>query len=167
MSTTVASKDKVYRIATIPGDGIGIEITEAAVQVLKKLAEVSGKFQFEFEEFDWSSKRYKEKGHYIPPDGIDQLKKFNAVYFGAVGWPGMDISPKLQRSLIQLLRAELKLHTDVVDRCTGSHLPLGPDASSPQLPNSIRQRPTNTHPPRHKVTARKLPSRRLGLGDHP
>lgn len=108
-SSTVAQKDKVYKIATIPGDGIGIEITEAAVQVLKKLADVSGKFKFEFEEFDWSSKRYKEKGHYIPPDGIEQLKKFDAIYFGAVGWPGMDISRRLKEASYSSIRSKRSL----------------------------------------------------------
>ena len=87
-SSIVHSSEKVYKIAAIPGDGIGVEITEAAIQVLHKLASASGKFRFDFEIFDWNSKSYKEKGHYIPPDGIDQLKKFDAIYFGAVGWPG-------------------------------------------------------------------------------
>lgn len=66
--------DKTYKIATIPGDGIGVEITDAAIQVLQKLADTTGTFKFAFTNFDWSSKTYKEKGHYIPPDGIDQLK---------------------------------------------------------------------------------------------
>ena len=79
---------KTYKIATIPGDGIGVDITNAAIEVLKKLSEASGDFKFEFTNFDWSSKTYKEKGYYIPPDGIDQLKNFDAIYFGAVGWPG-------------------------------------------------------------------------------
>jgi isocitrate/isopropylmalate dehydrogenase len=87
-SSTVHSFEKVYKIAAIPGDGIGVEITEAAIQVLQKLADVSRRFKFNFEIFDWNSKRYNEKGHYIPTDGIDQLKKFDAIYFGAVGWPG-------------------------------------------------------------------------------
>lgn len=79
---------KVYKIATIPGDGIGVEITDAAIKVLKELAAKSGTFEFAFTNFDWSSKTYKEKGYYMPPDGIEQLKKFDAIYFGAVGWPG-------------------------------------------------------------------------------
>ncbi|KAF2101531.1 tartrate dehydrogenase [Rhizodiscina lignyota] len=78
---------KTYKIATIPGDGIGVDITDAAIQVLKKLSDASGSFQFEFTNFDWSSKTYKERGYYIPEDGIEQLKKFDAIYFGAVGWP--------------------------------------------------------------------------------
>lgn len=86
-STTVRSSEIVYKIAAIPGDGIGIEITDAVIQVLQKLSHVSRKFRFDFETFDWNSKRYTEKGHYMPPDGINQLKKFDAIYFGAVGWP--------------------------------------------------------------------------------
>jgi len=89
MPSHIHSAQKVYTIAAIPGDGIGVEITDAAIKVLKKLAEVSNKFEFDFTTFDWSSKTYLEKGYYIPPDGIAQLKKFDAIFFGAVGWPGM------------------------------------------------------------------------------
>jgi isocitrate/isopropylmalate dehydrogenase len=79
---------KIHRIACIPGDGIGVDITEAAIRVLNALAEASGEFSFDFTIFDWSSKNYLERGYYMPPDGIAQLKKFDAIYFGAVGWPG-------------------------------------------------------------------------------
>ncbi|KAK4631217.1 putative tartrate dehydrogenase/decarboxylase [Fulvia fulva] len=80
MSTT-------YNIASIPGDGIGTEITEAAEQVLHKLASVVGTFNFNFTTFDWSSKAYLERGWYMPEDGMQQLAKHDAIYFGAVGWP--------------------------------------------------------------------------------
>jgi hypothetical protein len=86
---TMSPNQKTYKIALIPGDGIGVDVTEAATQVLQKLADVSGKVAFDFQTFDWSSKTYKEKGYYIPPDGIAQLKKFDSIFFGAVGWPGM------------------------------------------------------------------------------
>lgn len=79
---------KTYKIATIPGDGIGIEITEAAVKVLNALVTHAKRFEFEFTNFDWSSRKYLEKGYYIPPNGLEELKKFDAIYFGAVGWPG-------------------------------------------------------------------------------
>ena len=78
-----------YKIAAIPGDGIGVDITDAAKQVLNKLADCDGSFNFAFTDFDWSSKAYLERGWYMPPDGLDQLKKYDAIYFGAVGWPGM------------------------------------------------------------------------------
>lgn len=83
------SDRKVYKIATIPGDGIGVDITDAAIQVCDKLASVDGSFEFEWTKFDWSSKAYKERGWYMPPDWETQLKQHDAIYFGAVGWPGV------------------------------------------------------------------------------
>ena len=77
----------IHRIACIPGDGIGVDITEAAIQVLNQLAKTFGGFEFDFTSFDWSSKNFLERGWYMPPDGLEQLKKFDAIYFGAVGWP--------------------------------------------------------------------------------
>ena len=77
---------KTYRIASIPGDGIGIEVIAAGVDVLNVLAEKEG-FRLAFEHFDWSSKRYLEKGAYIPEGGLEKLKTFDAIFFGAVGSP--------------------------------------------------------------------------------
>jgi isocitrate/isopropylmalate dehydrogenase len=74
-------------IAFSPGDGIGVDITEAAEQVLNTLAKAHGGFAFEFKHFDWSSKKYLERKWYMPDDGMDQLRKHDAIYFGAVGWP--------------------------------------------------------------------------------
>jgi isocitrate/isopropylmalate dehydrogenase len=90
------SSTQTFKIASIPGDGIGTEITEAAIQVLDKLAEADGSFKFDYTHFDWISKAYKERGWYMPPDGMAQLQKHDAIYFGAVGWPGI-----LHRSLRQ------------------------------------------------------------------
>jgi tartrate dehydrogenase len=83
------SSVQTFKIAAIPGDGIGTEITAAAIQVLDKLAEIDGSFKFDYTHFDWSSKAYKERGWYMPPDGMAQLQKHDAIYFGAVGWPGI------------------------------------------------------------------------------
>ncbi|KAF7194487.1 putative tartrate dehydrogenase/decarboxylase TtuC' [Pseudocercospora fuligena] len=80
---------KTYNIASIPGDGIGTEITEAAEQVLHKLAQTVETFTFNFTTFDWSSKAYLERGWYMPEDGMQQLAKHDAIYFGAVGWPNV------------------------------------------------------------------------------
>jgi isocitrate/isopropylmalate dehydrogenase len=87
MPSHIREIGKIHRIACIPGDGIGVDITDAAIQVLNVLAKTLGGFEFEFTTFDWSSKNYLERGWYMPPDGLDQLKKFDAIYFGAVGWP--------------------------------------------------------------------------------
>ena len=75
---------KTYRIASIPGDGIGNEVIPAGIEVLKKL---ENDFSLEFEHFDWSSKRYQESGAYIPEGGLEKLKRFDAIFFGAVGAP--------------------------------------------------------------------------------
>jgi len=87
------TSEHTFKIAAIPGDGIGTEITEAAVQVLDKLSTVTGQFRLTWETFDWSSKAYLERGWYMPPDWVEQLRKHDAIYFGAVGWPGMCLAP--------------------------------------------------------------------------
>ncbi|KAK0899484.1 hypothetical protein LTR02_009636 [Friedmanniomyces endolithicus] len=81
------SDKKVYKIAAIPGDGIGVDITEAAMKVLNKLAETNGTFSFIYTTFDWSSKAYLQRGYYMPDDWATQLRAHDAIYFGAVGWP--------------------------------------------------------------------------------
>jgi tartrate dehydrogenase/decarboxylase / D-malate dehydrogenase len=77
---------KTYRIASIPGDGIGNEVIPAGIEVLDKLSSLEG-FSMQFTHFDWSSKRYVEAGRYIPEGGLEQLRKFDAIFFGAVGAP--------------------------------------------------------------------------------
>jgi tartrate dehydrogenase/decarboxylase/D-malate dehydrogenase len=78
---------KTYRIAAIPGDGIGIEVVEAGLKVLAALAERDGHFALDVERFDWGSERYKRSGALMPEDGADQLRAFDAIFFGAVGAP--------------------------------------------------------------------------------
>ncbi len=75
-----------HRIALIPGDGIGKDVTEAAWQVLQAAAERGG-FALEGTEFPWSCAYYRETGAMMPPDGIETLRAFDAILLGAVGWP--------------------------------------------------------------------------------
>jgi tartrate dehydrogenase/decarboxylase/D-malate dehydrogenase len=75
-----------YRIAAIPGDGIGNEVVPAGLEVLEALSSKEN-FSFETTLFDWSSDRYKKKGAYIPEGGLEALKTFDAILFGAVGAP--------------------------------------------------------------------------------
>ena len=77
---------KTYRIASIPGDGIGNEVIPAGIEVIEKLCSLEG-FSAQFTHFDWSSKRYVETGRYIPEGGLEELRKFDAIFFGAVGAP--------------------------------------------------------------------------------
>jgi tartrate dehydrogenase/decarboxylase / D-malate dehydrogenase len=76
-----------YRIAAIPGDGIGMEVVPAALDVLSACAECQGDFTLKVTHLDWGSERYRQTGAFMPPDGIDTLKQFDAILFGAVGTP--------------------------------------------------------------------------------
>ena len=78
---------RTYTIASIPADGIGPEVIGAGISVLEALAKRCGTFALEFKAFDWGSDYYKQHGIMMPADGLSQLKKFDAIYFGAVGAP--------------------------------------------------------------------------------
>ncbi|MEI2301951.1 tartrate dehydrogenase [Ensifer sp. MJa1] len=77
---------KTYSIALIPGDGIGQDVTDAAWQVLSTVARHSG-FSLTGTPFPWSCAFYKETGAMMPADGIELLRRFDAILLGAVGWP--------------------------------------------------------------------------------
>ncbi len=77
---------KRYRIAAIPGDGIGKEVVPAGLRALDALAKRSG-FALETTVFDWGCDYYKRHGAMMAADGLAQLKPFDAIYFGAVGMP--------------------------------------------------------------------------------
>jgi tartrate dehydrogenase/decarboxylase/D-malate dehydrogenase len=78
---------RTYRIAAIPGDGIGIEVIAAGLRVLDVLAARDRGFRLEVEHFPWGSDYYKANGCYIPEGGLEKLKTFDAIFFGAVGAP--------------------------------------------------------------------------------
>lgn len=78
---------KKYSIAAIPGDGIGQEVIAAGLDVLDALATRDGGFQLDVTGFDWGSARYKREGSLMPAQGAEQLRKFDAIFFGAVGAP--------------------------------------------------------------------------------
>ncbi|MBB4145578.1 tartrate dehydrogenase [Rhizobium rhizoryzae] len=77
---------KTHSIALIPGDGIGRDVTAAAWSVLQKAANSLG-FALDCTEFPWSCAFYKETGAMMPQDGIETLRRFDAILLGAVGWP--------------------------------------------------------------------------------
>ncbi|MBP0580360.1 tartrate dehydrogenase [Labrys sp. LIt4] len=76
-----------YSIAAIPADGIGPEVIAAGATVLAALSKRDGGLKFNIENFDWGSDYYKKHGVMMPADGLSRLKKFDAIYFGAVGAP--------------------------------------------------------------------------------
>jgi tartrate dehydrogenase/decarboxylase/D-malate dehydrogenase len=78
---------KTYRIALYPGDGIGIDVTDAAVAALESVAARVRTFRLEFERFDWGMAHYDRHGRVAPDDFLDTLSRFDAIFLGAVGWP--------------------------------------------------------------------------------
>ena len=78
-----------YKIAVIPADGIGKEVIPAGVKVLETLAETDGTFFINYEAFPWGSDYYHQHGKMMPKDGLNILKNFDAIYFGAVGHPSV------------------------------------------------------------------------------
>lgn len=73
-----------YKIAAIPGDGIGTDVTSAALEVATVACNGAA---LEISKFPWSCEYYLETGRMMPEDGIAQLRGFDAIYLGAVGWP--------------------------------------------------------------------------------
>lgn len=92
-----------YRIALIPGDGIGQEVIPEGVRVLYALAADFG-FTLEFETFPYSCQHYLDHGAMMPPDGIERLRPFDAIYLGAVGAPGVADHVSLWGLLIPIRR---------------------------------------------------------------
>lgn len=78
---------KTYSIAVIPGDGIGIEVTPEGIKVLQAAADITGALSLDFEVFPWGSSYYLSHGEMMPKDGLKILEAFDAIYFGAVGFP--------------------------------------------------------------------------------
>ena len=92
-----------YRIALIPGDGIGNEVAPAGVRVLEAAAGRFG-FSLEWEELPWGSAHYLEHGSMMPADGLARLRAFDAVYFGAVGDPRIQDNVTLDGLLLPMRR---------------------------------------------------------------
>ena len=78
-----------YRIAAIPGDGIGTEVIGAGLEVLRALEKRDGGFRLAVEHLPWGSDYYRRNGRMMPENGLELLKGVDAIYFGAVGDPGL------------------------------------------------------------------------------
>ena len=93
------------KIAVIPGDGTGPEVTAEAVKVLKAVAAL-GRHRYELKNFDFGGERYLRTGEILPDGAVDELRKFNAILLGAVGHP--DVPPGvLEKGLLLELRFQL------------------------------------------------------------
>jgi tartrate dehydrogenase/decarboxylase/D-malate dehydrogenase len=92
-----------YRVAVIEGDGIGREVVPAAIGVLDAAASRYG-FRFALEHFPWGSEHYFEHGRMMPEDGLERLRPFDAIFFGAVGDPRLQDNVTLNGLLLPIRR---------------------------------------------------------------
>ncbi|MGE3840229.1 MAG: tartrate dehydrogenase [Vicinamibacterales bacterium] len=96
-------RQAVHRIAVIPGDGIGHEVVPEGIKALEA---VGRRFNiaFTWDTLDWSCRRFKKKGKMMPDDGLEQIRHHDAVFLGAVGWPGVPDHVSLWGLLIPIRR---------------------------------------------------------------
>ncbi len=92
-----------FKIAVIPGDGIGKEVIPEGIRALEA---VGSKFniEYQFETFDWSCERFAKTGKMMPDDGLEQIRNHDAIYLGAVGFPGVPDHISLWGLLIPIRR---------------------------------------------------------------
>ncbi len=95
---------KTYHIASIPGDGIGLETVPAGRQVLDTVAHVGNRFRFDYTHLDWSCEYYTKHGKMMPDDGLEILRPHDAIFLGAVGFPGVPDHVSLWGLLLPIRR---------------------------------------------------------------
>lgn len=93
-----------FNIAVIAGDGIGPEVINEGKKVLAGIASLDGGFEVEFTDFPWGCEYYLKKGEMMPADGLEHLKAFDAIYLGAVGYPGVPDNISLGGLLLKIRR---------------------------------------------------------------
>ena len=115
----------IKKIAVIAGDGIGPEVVNEGIKVMEKVAEIDGTIQFEFTYFPWGCEYYLEHGKMMADDGIDQLKKFDAIYLGAVGYPGVPDHISLW-DLLLIIRKEFDQYINLrpIQLLDGANCPI-------------------------------------------
>lgn len=101
----------MYRIAVIPGDGIGPEVVREGIKVLAALAEVRG-FQYELKEYPYSSEHYLQTGELMPESVVTECRGMDAVYLGAIGDPRVEVG-LVERSIIMGFRFGLDLYINL------------------------------------------------------
>ena len=94
-----------YKVAVIPGDGVGLEVIDEGRKALEAVAAVIGDLSFQFTEFPWGSEYYRETGNLMPEDGIETLQEFDTILFGAVGDPNIPDHITLHGLLLPMRRS--------------------------------------------------------------
>jgi tartrate dehydrogenase/decarboxylase/D-malate dehydrogenase len=125
--TDMSTDTSTFKIAVIPGDGIGPEVTSEGVKVLKRVEELDGSIHFEFNDFPWGCEYYLKTGKMMADDGIEQLEGFDAIYLGAVGAPSVPDHISLWGLLLKI-RKEFDEYVNVrpVKLLEGANGPITP-----------------------------------------
>ncbi|MFW6226882.1 MAG: 3-isopropylmalate dehydrogenase [Bacteroidota bacterium] len=116
--------ERSYKIAVIPGDGTGPEVTREALKVLNAAAKPFG-YKMEYTEFDFGGERYKRTGEVLPDSAINELRKFDSILLGAIGHP--DVKPGiLEKGILLKTRFELDQYINLrpVKLYPGVDIPL-------------------------------------------
>ncbi|KAI3060671.1 transcriptional regulator family: Fungal Specific TF [Aspergillus niger] len=108
----MTTEKTTYRIASIPGDGIGEEVVRATIEVVNKLAQTLNTFNIEFTHLPWGTEYYKQHGRYVSEGYLDTLRQFDAGLFGSVGHPDVPDHVSLW-GLLLALRSPLQLYANV------------------------------------------------------
>lgn len=95
---------KTFDIAVIPGDGIGQEVIAAGLEVLEAIG-ATFEFTFKYQTYPWGCEYYAQTGRMMPTDGLAQLRQSDAIFLGAVGYPGVPDHVSLWGLLIPIRRA--------------------------------------------------------------
>ena len=116
---------KTFKVAVIAGDGIGPDVLAEGIKILNTVAAMDGGFEFEFTHFPWGCQYYLETGRMMPEDGMETLKGFDAIYLGAVGYPGVPDHISL-RELLLVIRKGFDEYVNVrpVKLLKGAPCPL-------------------------------------------
>ena len=102
----------MHKIAVIPGDGTGPEVTAEAVKVLDAAAQRAAASRYETTDFDFGGDRYLRTGEVLPDRAVDELRGFDAILLGAIGHP--DVKPGiLEKGILLRLRFELDLYINL------------------------------------------------------
>src|SRR5437016_2869573 len=121
---------KTYNIAVLPGDGTGPEVVREGLKVLDAVSKKHG-FTLNYQEYDFGGERYKRTGEVLPENASAELRKYNAIYLGAIGHP--DVAPGiLEKGILLRLRFELDQYINLrpVKLYPGVETPIkdkGPD----------------------------------------
>jgi tartrate dehydrogenase/decarboxylase/D-malate dehydrogenase len=116
---------KKYKIAVIAGDGIGPEVLTEGIKVLKKVSELDGQFKFEFVHFPWSCQYYLKYGKMMDDDGMERLAVCDAIFLGAVGYPGVPDHISLWDLLLRIRKGfDQYVNLRPIQLLEGAHCPL-------------------------------------------